>query len=392
MRRHFALGWTICAVLCPVAATGQFVDFTGTYSMTTDRGEELTLSLTQTGQGIVRGGLSGAGGVFDLEGVVEGDLLTGTIHLGREPLYFEAYSEGTQLVMYMAPDASTGIDYFRAQELVFSRSLSRRQDLGAPPPVGADPLRSGDPLGLGNPLAPQSPAGTAGFDGVFTDGVVTLELHGGGTRFAGQLTVDGRVYPVTGQVVDQTFMGSFSNGMQRFPIQVYREDYGVTVESEGQRYFLRYRQEFDPALGDRDWWNRRPYAVTPPLSDGSLTSLRWLESLRGRHLTTGVATTGRRRPTRQAGADVDLYLCSAGYVVDGRGYRAAGPGRGLPPSRQFPGQADGQWRVIAPDYRPILEVRFIQGEILQFALAYADGLITLDGLPVQLEMAAGVCQ
>jgi hypothetical protein len=278
-------------------------------------------------------------------------------------------------VLYLASEGAPGIDYLSARQLTFARLQIRGPDLGAGPPVSGNPLQGGDPSRLGNPLAPRSPAGSGNFQGIFTDGYVTLELRGGGMTYSGHLSVGGQSYPVQARLLEGILQGTFASGMTRFPITVTRDDYGVTLESEGQRYSLQYVVE-EPGGGE--WWQRAPYEGSRPLSDGSIVALRWLDTVRGRRLSTDAS------PGTRGALTVDIELCSSGAFVDVAG-PGVGPRRG---SRLTDQLGDGLWHISGRGGRAVLELRYHQGDARRFAMDAVGNRIALDGTPVIIAPAS----
>lgn len=374
MTTPFRIGYTaLLAIVTSLRATaGQDIDFSGTYSLTTDRDERLELILTQDRNGGVRGSLSGPGGNFVINGYIDQDAIVGTMHVERQPIDVQAWIDGAHLVMSLGRAPAGRLAYLPTTDLFFTKEFADPYDYGTRPSRG-DPLAGRDPHGSGNPLSPYGPGSTPSFLGTFSDGHLVLELRGGGDTFTGYLTIDGRQYPLQARVSDGVLMGTFSNGLQEYQFVGTRDAYGLSLESDGQSYFLRYQEDFGPGPSGatRILSGNGPQAGGDRvLSDGSVVGMRWAASLRGSRIV-------------QAGPgsiDVDFILCHDGRYL----------GTGLPDSRRGAPSlpitdSRGTWRVAAPLGDPYLELRAERGQLRRYQLSGDRGRLFLDGYPVSMD-------
>jgi hypothetical protein len=362
------------------AAVGQGADFSGTYSLTADRDERLELVLLQDANGGVQGTLTGPSGTFEINAYVDGDVVIGTMHVDRQPVDFRAWLDGTHLVLSLGNAPAGRLAYLPTTDLLFTKEFADPYDYGTRPLPGRDPLQNRDPHGSGNPLAPFGTDATLSFAGTFSDGHVVLELRGGGSSFTGHLTIDGRDYPVQARVTDGVLTGTFSNRLEEYQIVGTRDIYGLTLESGGQSYYLRYQEDFGP--GSSGASRALPGRGIVPggeraLSDGSAAGMRWAEFLRGSRVIRSIQGNS---------PDIDFILCRDGRYI----------GSGLPdlrrgsPSIPLTG-SDGTWRVVAPMGIAYLELRTQRGQVRRYELTRDRAQLLLDGYPVSLETASVNC-
>ena len=122
------------------AAFGQ--NFKGTYTMTSGT-TKLTLALNQGAGGLVTGTLSSStGAVFQLNGKLEEDIVTGTCQGKAGSSQFEASFEGSQLILTLIETGPTGEVTSRSLEFVRSgggAGVSSELGLAPAQPGAADP-------------------------------------------------------------------------------------------------------------------------------------------------------------------------------------------------------------------------------------------------------------
>ncbi len=372
---------TAAATFTVFSLVAQNLDFTGTYSLTADRGTRLELLLVQDRGGGISGSLRSDAGSFELAGYIEQNVIVGTVHLDREPVDFQAYLDGAHLVVSLGGAPAGRLAYLPVGELLFTKELADSYDYGTRPRSGNDPLQGRDPLGSGNPLAPYGGNATLSFTGTFSDGHVVLELRGGGSAYSGHLSIDGRDYPIQARIQENVLVGSFSNQLQRFEFVATRDQRGLVLESEGQSYYLLHQEDFGPAPSP--FQNVLPGSGIPvsprrPLSDGSVDAMQWVDQLRDTHL---VQYSGRSRSR-----GLDLTLCSSGRYLGNGGALLRGRGR-FPETRS----GDQTWRVASPVGVPYLELRSATGQIDRYSLTNDRGQILLEGYPVTRERSVVAC-
>lgn len=227
MSRSITLLSLVCFTLLTVGSS-YAQDYSGTYTLTNQKGGVTSLTLRQDAQGNVTGTMSGNGNQYQVEGIVEEGFAVGAIYDQQGGVYFEAELQGNQLLLTLIEvGANNEPDYTRTTDLVLNRqgvaSAPATERSGA---AGANPL-SGNPLAGGDIVA-------GSYDG---DGL-SLRLQAGPGGYTGTLTFSGQDYPVEATAVGSQLQGTFAAAGQRYAFQAEVQGEVLTLVSDGNSYRL----------------------------------------------------------------------------------------------------------------------------------------------------------
>jgi hypothetical protein len=127
-------------------------NLSGTYFLSS-QGTSLTLTLTQDGQGKIKGTLiSTTGAKFQIEGMIQNGVGVGTCVDNQGGSYFEAHPKGNQLLLALIePDVNKNPDYNKVKQLRFTRTS------GAMPGQQGSPALPGQQGGQSQAGPPSSP-------------------------------------------------------------------------------------------------------------------------------------------------------------------------------------------------------------------------------------------
>ena len=157
----------LIALFVPLTATAaEAQNFSGTYVLQTQKAT-LTLTLDQDSQGKITGSLTGGTGVkYEVQGMIQDGVAVGSCSDRQGGVYFEAHSQGNQLLFAMIePGSDNKPDYSKVRQLIFTRKE------GTMPPSQQGPQTPpGEPAGP-PPAAPPSSPGTEGSPALSKDEV-----------------------------------------------------------------------------------------------------------------------------------------------------------------------------------------------------------------------------
>ena len=388
------------------ASPGTAQQFTGTWAVADDAGGIMTLVLQQSGGERVTGTLTASGDRYQVEGIQEDGIVTGSMRSSSGLLHFEAERWEDELwVMLYGSDVDGYPDYDDVTEIDFVlQSPDPRYGAG-----GVRSLSAGGPLG-GNPLG--SVAGAADpYVGTFSDGNVLLELEGAGGRYQGRVHVGGAVYPVQAQGGLGGIRGLIQAPDGAYQLSAQAQGGGLIVVSGGMRYDL-IRQSAPvgaqgyaaggppaptgPQVGARPGGTGRPGApeagrpgarpdasrigiggasrtstgreLAPGFTEDHPMVAEWIAFLSGKKLTTMSSYSSGSAGGYSARTDV--YLCSdRSYAVRDESSVSVDVGGAFGSSGGI-GASEGNWYVITNGQVVGLVLEDAAGQALEVRMDY----------------------
>ena len=222
----------VAAVLTSAASPAGAQAISGTYTTRNPQGGVVTLMLRPNGNGGLAGTFSGNGNSFQVQGTMGDDAADGIISGNGVGLFFSARLQGDQLELAIAePDANGQPNFAKATRLQLRRDNGGTATGPATPPAGGVSQN-------GNPLARGGPAAQDKYAGSWTSKDVQLSLNGTSGKYTGQLTHQGRTYPVTLADEGPGLSGSFTTGGQKYDLLVKVDGSSLLLNTAGMTYML----------------------------------------------------------------------------------------------------------------------------------------------------------
>lgn len=199
----------------------------GTYTTRNPQGGTVTFTLQPSGSGKVTGSLSGNGSSFQAMGTMGDDAADGTLSGSGVNMFFSARVQGDNLELTLIePDRNGQPNFQRATRLNFQRQAGASTGAAAPAASG------------GNPLGRGGAASADKYGGSWTSRDVQLALNGSGGTYSGQLTHQGRTYPVSLKDEGPGLSGTFTSDGQKYELLVKVENGSLMLNTAGTTYML----------------------------------------------------------------------------------------------------------------------------------------------------------